>query len=240
MTLLTICQAVADDIGLDNQPASIIGNPDPDAQRMLRFANRVCVGLATSAPWQALRREAVFTSVAAELQPNVFPSGFNRMATETLWDRTNRMAVAGQIGPAEYQSKKALGGYGGPMRWFTRRDNDMLIWPMPDAGQTYAFEYQSMFFCRSSGGTDQTEWLADTDLGNLPEELITLGIIARFLEAENLPRAAVARLDFNRRMAEEIRADRNSPDIMMAGDVFGGYRRFSGEPGVFGSYGYYW
>ena len=169
MSLLTICQAVADDIGLDVRPATIVNNPDVDAQRMLRMAGRVCSDLATRAPWQALRREVTFTTVAAEVQPGIFPADFHRMSPETLWDRTNNIFISGQMSPTEYQSRKnspLMAGYAGPMKWFTRRGDALLIWPAPAAGLTVAFEYQSNAFCRSAAGTNQTAWAAPQSSAN--------------------------------------------------------------------------
>jgi hypothetical protein len=242
MSLLTLCQAVADDIGLDVRPATIVNNPDVDAQRMLRMAGRVCSDLATRAPWQALRREVTFTTVAAETQPGIFPADFHRMSPETLWDRTTNIFISGQMGPTEYQSRKnspLMAGYAGPMKYFTRRGDALLIWPAPAAGLTVAFEYQSNAFCRSAAGTNQTAWAADTDLSNLPEELVTLGVIARFLEADGQPWQS-AKAEFEKRLTREIRSDRNSPRILMVSDIFGGSRRFSGEPGPDGNIGYYY
>jgi len=180
--------------------------------------------------------------VATEVQPGIFPSDFHRMSPETLWDRTNNIFISGQMSPTEYQSRRnspLSSGYAGPMRWFTRRDDALLLWPAPPAGLTVSFEYQSIAFCRSSSNVDQIAWAADTDLSNLPDELVTLGLIARFLEADGQPWQS-AKAEFEKRLTREMRADRNAPRILMVSDIFGGSRRFSGAPGPDGSVGYYY
>ena len=233
MTLLSICQAVSDDIGLDVRPVSVAGNSDVDAQRMLRFANRVGSDLAARAPWQALRLMQSFTATATETQTGAIPAAFLRFSPETLWNETQNQTVTGPIDATEYQSRKyALGsaGYDGPARWFTRSGDALLIWPIPTAGDALSFSYQSGAFCQSAGGTPQTVWTADTDTGRISEELITLGIIYRFLMADGQPYAQ-AQADYERRLAQEIANDAPGARVLPSGDIFAvGSNRFTGEP----------
>ena len=130
MTLLSICQDAADELGLDNRPVSIIGNVDVDALRLLRFANRVGRDLATRAPWQALRLVQTFTATATEVQADAIPAAFQRFSPETVWDVTNGVSLTGPISPTEYQSRKTdfySAGMSGSARVFTRRGNDFLV-----------------------------------------------------------------------------------------------------------------
>ncbi len=233
MSLLTICQAAAAELKLGSIPTSVIGSNDVDAQTLLRFATRVGADLATRAPWQALRLQHSFVAVADEVQPLAVPTGFLRFSPETIWDVTNGISITGPIDPVEYQSRKndyTASGYIGPMRWFTRRGNDFLVWPIPNGGETYVFEYQSGAYCQSAAGTPQASWQADTDTGRISEELMILGIIARYLESDGQPWQA-ARGDFERRLTIEIRNDAPSARVLAAGDIFGTGRRFTGEPG---------
>jgi hypothetical protein len=232
MSLLSICQDVAADMGL-SRPVTIVGSFGVDERRLLRFATRVGRELATRAAWQALRAERTFVASAQEEQAGAIPVGFLRFSPETLWDRTNNVSVTGPIAPTEYQSRRndyLFGGMVGPMRWFTRRGDALLIVPPPQGGEDMAFEYQSADFCQSAAGAPQSEWLADTDTGRISEELITLGMIHRFLEADGQPSVA-ARADFERRLAQEIKNDAPAARVLAAGDVFGTGRRFTGEPG---------
>ena len=232
MSLLSICQAAADQMGLDARPVSIIGNMGVDEGRLRSFASRVASDLATRASWQALRLERVFTAVAMEGQAGAIPPGFQRFSPETLWDRTNKNVITGQLSGAEYQARKndlAGDGYTGPTRWWTRRADALLVWPAPAGGETYSFEYQSLEFCQSAAGLPQTAWLADTDTGRISEELITLGVIARFLEADGQPWQS-ARSDFERRLVIELANDQITPGLLPAGDIFGLGRFSTGSP----------
>lgn len=245
MTLLAICQAAADELGLDARPVTVVGNPAPEVQRLLRFAQRVGSDLATRAPWQALRLAHSFTATATEVQANAIPPTFQRFYPETVWDVTNGYSITGPVDGTEYQSRKSAidtAQYVGPMRWFTRRGNDFLVWPVPVGGETYRFEYQSGAFCQSATGTPQDKWLADTDTGRISEELITLGVIARYLAADGLPNAQ-AEMAYRERLNTEIRNDATGAGVLAAGDIFGTGRRFTGEPGSsggrYGGWGWY-
>lgn len=243
MTLLSFCQAVSTRIGLDNVPTTIIGNPDPDAQRLLAFANQVGSDLASRAPWQANQRIATFVAAATQDQPGAIPSDFGRFSPETMWDVDNNRSITGPVTPAEYQSRLEAPQYQsalGPIRWFTRRGNDLLIWPIMGGGETVTYVYQSNAFCESPGGTPQTSWLADDDVPVMPEELFTLGVTAMFLLADGQP-VQVQMATYERRVATEIKNDLPNARVLQAADVFGSRRRFTGEPGAGNTYwGWNW
>jgi len=233
MSLLTICQDAAVDLGIARM-VTVVGNPEVDVQRLLRFANRVGSDLVTRAPWQRLRLMRDFTATATEVQAGAVPADFLRFSPETIWDATNGVSLTGPIDPVEYQTIRnqyAAVGYDGTARSFTRRGDDFLVWPLPAGGETFRFEYQSGAFCQSAVGTPQTAWLADTDTGRISEELITLGVIARFLSADGQP-AALPIAEYERRLRMEIKNDAPLPVILPAGDIFGTGRRFTGEPGA--------
>ena len=70
---------------------------------------------------------------------------------------------------------------------FRYRGGDILVQPVPTAGDTFAYEYVSTQWCESSGGTDQSAWAADADVGLLPERLMKLGIIWRWKAMKSFP-----------------------------------------------------
>jgi hypothetical protein len=233
MTLLTICQDAADELQLGARPVAVIGNTATDAQTLLRFARRVCRDLATRAPWQAMRMRRAFVATATQEQTGVLPASFQRFIPETMWDLTNGNFIPGPIGPVEWQSltnSASTANLSPPVRVFTQRGNAVLMFPIPAGNENFAFEYQSGNFCQSAGGTPQNDWLADTDTARISEELITLGVVARFLEANGMPWQS-AKADYERRLNVEIRNDAPTERVMSAGDIFGGSRHFQGAPG---------
>lgn len=233
MSLLSIAQDASDEMQLGARPVAVIGNSAVEVQTILRFARRVCRDLASRAPWQAMRMRRSFVAVAAQEQPGVIPTAFQRFIPETMWDLTNGNFIPGPVDPVRWQS--TLNSFGtstlsAPAQIFTRRGDAVLMFPAPAGGETFVFEYQSSNFCQSAGGTPQSDWLADTDTARISEELITLGVIAQFLKANGLP-FQTAKADYERRLNTEIRNDLASERVMTAGDIFGGSRHFAGAPG---------
>jgi hypothetical protein len=76
-----------------------------------------------------------------------------------------------------------------------QRGDDVLIAPTATAGDTYAFEYVSLNWCQSAAAAEQAAWAADTDTGILSEELMTDGIVWRYLYAGFKPSRKDRRLD---------------------------------------------
>lgn len=234
MTLLTICQDAADELGLDARPVTVFGNPLPEVQRLQRFAQRVCRDLVARAPWQALRRRHSFLAAATEVQPNAIPADFARFYPETFFDQTNYRVVSGPLSPTEYDSRKLGAEFvsnAGGHRWFTRIGGSVFVTPVPAGNEAYTFDYQSTAFCRSATGTLQSQWMADADAGLLDEELITLGVVARYLDADGQP-SQMAIASYERRFNQMFANDAPTGRVMVAGDVFAGARKTTGEPGA--------
>jgi len=229
MTLLTIARAAADEIGIQ-RPSSVYSNTAPEVQKLLRYANKVGRRFMKSVVWQVLRKEQTFTAIAGETQTGILPSNFDRFIPETFWDRSGTKLISGPISSVEWQGLKAT-SYSGPTKKFIYRGGDVLILPAQAGGESLAFEYVSKNWCQSSGGTAQSEWLADTDTGILDEELLTLGLIFAYLTGEGLPNQA-AGAELNEYANTILGNDQPSAGIMVSGDIFGGGRHFSGTPPV--------
>jgi hypothetical protein len=185
MTLLSICQDAADEIGIA-RPTAIVGSQQPEVQKLLRYAKKEGKEIIKRGYWQGIRKEQTFTSLAQETQTSMIPSDFDRFVNGTFWNRTRRRPLLGPVTPQEWQNLKAWTS--SPVQdTFIIRGSSVLINPAPPAGETFAFEYISKNYCESSGGTDQSVWTVDTDLPLLPDELFVLGIKWRYLEGEGLP-----------------------------------------------------
>lgn len=178
MSLLTTVQQACYMMGVP-PPATVIGNTDITALRLLYLANEEGRALAARHAWQAITQEKTFTTTAAAAQTGSIPSDFDRMIPETMFNRTAMRRVTGPISSDEWQQVQASTSvFVNPV--FRIRANLIYIYPTPNATDTVAYEYVSKNFCEASGGTDQSAWAADTDLGLLDEKLMTLGIVWRF------------------------------------------------------------
>lgn len=232
MTLLSICVDTATEIGIP-EPSSIVGNVDPNALKLLRYANKVGNSLMKKVEWQALRAEQTFTSLATETQTGILPDDFDRICRETFWNRSDRILISGPVSATRWQSLKATSYNDTSNPLFAYRGDNLLVQPTLAAGKTLAFEYVSRNWCESSGGTPQSAWADDEDVARLDEELIKYGLKFVYLNDEGLPTGS-AGPDFVDYFNTLVKNDQPDAGVMVAGDIFGGGRHFTGSPVVDG------
>lgn len=255
MSLLSIIQDAASELKLP-LPATVIGNAAEDTRQLLRMAQRACQDAISRGTWQALRTERLFLAAAGEVQnmviaPSILvqggtsgpillegfnpggissaiPADFGRMVPESFWDRTNDRLISGPVDAVRWQGLESY-VLQGPARWFTRRGNALLINPGMVGGETMAFEYYSTAFCMSAVGAPQMRWTVDTDMPRLPAELITLGVVFLFLDAQGLPSNS-ARAAYEARLKTELANDKPRAGVLSVGDIFGQRRHSGGAP----------
>ena len=186
MTLLAICQDVCREIGLSPVPSSIVGNTGNElAERLFGVCNLAGEKLARAHDWTDLMAEGTITLVDGT-ESYALPSAFNRFSNETMWNRNTDRKLEGSLNQREWQAIKGNNINQGINQAWRKRGTDILITPTPasgDAGQVIYYEYISKNWCESSGGTDQSRWTADGDVGVLDEYLIKLGVRWRLKNA---------------------------------------------------------
>ena len=115
------------------------------------------------------------------------PTDYQRPIDNTMWDRSRFWSMRGPQSPQQWQLyKSSVIGRASIQRRFRFREiggaPHFSVDPVPtDNGSNLVFEYVSNAWCKSSGGTPQTMWEADTDVGILDEYLLTLGVRWRML-----------------------------------------------------------
>lgn len=116
------------------------------------------------------------------------PADIQMFIAATWWDRNFRWQMLGPISAQEWQTIVSGICPVGPRLRFRVMDGQMWIQPPPGAQQTdtVAYEYTSTNWCKSSTGTSQPRWAADTDLYLWPEQTQVLGVKWRFLRAKGL------------------------------------------------------
>lgn len=223
MTLLTLVNNTEDAVGL-TRSTTVVGNTTDQTRQLLALANREGKDLARRATWQALTKEFTHTTTAAEDQgavTTVIGSDFDFLINSTPWDRSQMRPIGGSVSPQVWQQFKAE-NITGPYVEYRIRGNRVLTIPTPAAGHTLAGEYYSKNWCASSGGTGQAAWAADTDVGVLDEELMTLGLIWRWLQFKGLAYAEHFST-YERQVNDALARDGGKRPISMNG------RRFRGQ-----------
>jgi len=178
MSLLTLIQGAALKIGVD-RPNTVIGNSNVEVMELLELANEEGLELTRRGDWRKLRRELLFTTIVGETQTGILPSDYDHMVQGTIWNRTKHRKIEGMVTPETWQRIKSS-NVGTVYDTLYMRGNDVLIHPASPGGEVIAAEYVTKNFCQSSTGTNQSEWLADTDTGILSENIMKLGVVARY------------------------------------------------------------
>lgn len=213
MTLLTVVSNACDRIGI-TRPTSAYASTDQQITQLAGLAQQEGIELAKRHTWQVLTTEKTFTSIAAESQTGAIPTDFDRIIDDSFYNRTRTWRVKGPLTPQQWQFHKGVVATT-IIEAFRIRGNAILITPTPAAGETYAYEYVSKNWCESSGGTDQAAWAADTDVGLLPEELMTLGVIWRWQKAKSLDYGESFDT-YERQVAIAISRDGGKPTLNMS------------------------
>jgi len=188
MTLLSICQNVADFTGFE-RPTSVISNTDPIARQLLALAQREGKQLMRVSDWAILKKEHTF-STSSGTAAYALPSDFDRLVLETSYNRSDNDILTGPISSSEYQLvNHGMATTGTTEKFRLKAASNALKFeldPTPSSTQTIGFEYVSTQFCQSSGGSGQAVWTADTDTGILDETTMEMGITYRFKAAHGL------------------------------------------------------
>lgn len=218
MTCLTIIQDVCQRINLPN-PTTAAQSSDQQIQQVVALANKEGEWQANEYDWQVLTQEGSFTTLATEIQvadiTSTFP-GLKSVFNDVMWNRNLRRPVFGPMTAQRWQQLKAM-VMQGPWNQFRIRGNQILFVPAPTAGQSIYFEYKSVNFCQSSGGTRQSRFVADTDVLLLDEMVFKLGIEWRWKKAKGLDYAQDF-VDYEDALAI-VKARDGSKDVINMGDV---------------------
>lgn len=221
MTLLSIIQDVSAEVGVP-VPSSIATNRDQTVVQMMRLVNSCGTELMKRHAFQALVSEATFSTVAVEDQGAIqtLAPGVDRIINGTLFNRSRNWEIMGPLLPDEWQSGKSMGVE--RIREACRiRGGHFLLMPVPPAGETIAFEYVSGLWALSATGTAKEKFSADSDTARIPERLITLNAVWRWLQIKGLDYGEAFRL-FQQELTDAVGHD--SPRRTMCLDGFRGRR----------------
>lgn len=220
MTMLSIIRTACQRIGIA-APSAVASSTDAQVVQLLALLNEEGEELSTgtsvglSYDWQALQTEASFTTVATESQGAIttIAPGFKYIIDGTIWDRTRRLPAYGSLDPQTWQNYKSW-GVTNPFPKYRVRGGLLLLMPVPAAGDSYYFEFQSANWCTSSGGTGQIAFAADADVGLLDEQLMTAGLIWRWKQVKGFDYAEDFR-KYETRVVNAIARDKESAVLDM-------------------------
>ena len=218
MTLLTICQDAANEIGVPS-PSAVIGSTDTTAIQLLAAANREGKNLVTGYDWEVLVKEENHTAIANESQGRLtaIATDFERFSNNTMWNRTSDRKFYGPLNNTEWQTLKGS-VQSGITNYFRIRGGKLLMNPVPTVGDAIFFEYISEWWVDTTGNGDANanRYATDSNTTILDENLITLGVIWRFLKQKGLPYDNQLQ-EYQIKLFEKQAKDGAKPIIRMSG-----------------------
>ena len=149
--------------------------------------------LTVDSETQVTLNTPVLTSTAAvsmtfAKQDYAMPTDFDRMISDTNWDRTNHWRNLGTKTSQEWQWLQGGIISVGPRERYRIYNNRLRIFQALTSIYTFAFEYVSNYWVMSSGATagDKGAFTADTDTTIFPDDLMLAGLKFYFLKAKKL------------------------------------------------------
>ena len=149
--------------------------------------------LTIDSPTQVTLNTPVATSTAAvsmtfAKQDYAMPTDFDRMISDTNWDRTNHWRNLGTKTSQEWQWLQGGIISVGPRERYRIYNNRLRIFQALTSIYTFAFEYVSNYWVMSSGATqgDKGAYTVDTDTAVFPDDLMLAGLKFYFLKAKKL------------------------------------------------------
>lgn len=189
MSLLTIATNALKEIGGFDVPSSFYGNTNLTATQCVALANRAGRTLQAETRWSELLTEHTFTTTASTAT-YAKPSDFRAFANMSQWDRTNSWRLTGPTSSFVWQwLKSGISVFASNTRFFAVRGAYIHIYPTPTVtGDTIAFDYYSnAWITKQLDSSNITEWSSDNDTARIDEDIITLSLKWRFLQAKGMP-----------------------------------------------------
>lgn len=216
LTCLQIVQTVCRRIGILS-PNAVVSSTDPQILQILSITEEEGQSQADRYPWQVLQTEALFTTVAAELQGQLYTiaPGIDYIVNNTIWNRDLRRPVYGPRSEQDWQQIKAT-QINGPFNSFRIVNDTIRFYPAPVAGQTCAFEYINKNWINTSTSSTSPIWTNDLDTPKLNDQLLILGSIWRWKQIKGLDYAE----DFKKyedRISDSMGRDSGKAKLHMGG-----------------------
>jgi len=121
-------------------------------------------------------------------QDYAMPTDFDRMISDTNWDRTNHWRNLGTKTSQEWQWLQGGIISVGPRERYRIYNNRLRIFQALTSIYTFAFEYVSNYWVMSAAATagDKGAYTLDTDTTIFPDDLMLAGLKFYFLKAKKL------------------------------------------------------
>lgn len=176
MTLLAICNKLAENVGLASTD-QVVSSPKREWAEAVVMSNAVGDELARRVDFGALRNAQ---SLAGDGTDKLYDLGSDFSRIIPGIGVTYGQGIIRPLTQAEWASLTPVEG---SPRYFLLEGRMLRLWPYLPAAQSASVRYQSKFWC--SNGT--AEWVADTDTSLIDENLMVKGLIVRWRRQKGMP-----------------------------------------------------
>lgn len=174
MTLLTVAQGLAKNVGLEI-PDQVIGSTDRTWKEVAEHASAAGEELARRVDWGQLTASTVLTGDGTDLAHSL-PSAFARITRGV-----GVTGAGGTVRPLSQAEWATLTPVEGVPRYFLLREGVLRLWPYLANSATVTVIYQSENWC--SGGASFT---ADDNTVLIDEGLLQKGLEVRWRRAKGM------------------------------------------------------
>lgn len=169
MTLLTICQGLAKNVGMDI-PDVIISSSAREWKEARTMADAVGEELARRVDWGQLTASTTLTGDGTN-KAHSLPTAFSRVV-----GGIGVSGAGGAVRPLTRAEWGDLTAAEGVPRYFLLEGDTVTLWPYLANAVTATLTYQSKNWC--DNGSDA--WVSDADSALIDEDLFLKGLIVRW------------------------------------------------------------
>lgn len=222
MTLLSAVNDAQRELSLAVS-ATLVADAQETQQLLYRLARKEAQDILrrTEYTFPALRRTQSFNTSLASLQSSGKPSDFKRAVPDTFWNTTQNKKVYGPLSDEEWAIANGAAVSSATWQNVMFRYDGLHIFPVPTAAETVTFDYVINTPVQATGGGSyKTNFTADNDEYLLGDELLTLAVVWRYLQAKGRDYAEALK-DYELALASEAMMAR-TPRILSpaAEDLF--------------------
>jgi hypothetical protein len=189
MTILSTIQSVCQVLALP-YPSAVIGTTDTRALQMLRLANQEVQSHVSRHAWTILQTVQEDTLTASDgIATQALPADFKRLVRDgQIFHADRNIVILGPVPQTTWQRITGINGgaaQGTPI-WRKIGSNSIQIAGV-STGDTITYDYISTYnVVAADGTTTKASFTVDTDNVRTSEHLLELGLIWRFLKANNM------------------------------------------------------
>ena len=193
LTLLQIVQSFCERTNL-TVPTTVYGSTDTQVVQIKALLEEIGIDINSRFNLQPMAFAVTHTTTAAQDQGamSTLAPGYGSLKNFTIWDRDRILPVLGPLSAVDWEALLAM-FVNGPYYQFRILNDHLLVNPVPPAGETWAFEYQSENWI-VNGSTYKQFFTDDTDVPLINPSLLIIGLRAWWKMEKGLDYAELMRM----------------------------------------------